>query len=416
MQEKILYVQMFGGFSMRYGREAIVMNKAGNSKSVRLLQMLLLSLKDGIAKNELIENLYGWNEKSDISNRNRNLNNLIYRLKGQLAACGLPEDDYVEINEGMCHYRSRIPVETDTQEFEELVEQAREKKDEKRTALLRKAVEMYSGELLPANQSDMWFIQKSKYYKTLYTWVIQQLGREYLLEGNYKERLWLYSRAAAVYPFENWQVQLIRCNIEMYRYEEALAIYNETMELYARELGTPPTTEMQECFEAMELLDADHKRNVGILDGWKTMDKIFAGKKEDIKRAIFEKEVKGAYYCTYPSFVDYCRLVARAMERNKFNAVLMFLTLSQKGKKNFQKQLDLQEQMSILKTVLGDSLRVGDAYTRYGNRHFILMLVKTETEDCGAIFRRVEKAYAQRSGKGQLWYYADMTQDLGTAL
>lgn len=416
MEEKILYVQMFGGFSMRYGREAIVMNKAGSSKSVRLLQMLLLSLKDGITKNELIENLYGWNEKADISNRNRNLNNLIYRLKGQLAACGLPEDDYVEINEGMCHYRSRIPVETDTQEFEELVEQAKGEKDEKREALLRKAVEMYSGELLPANQSDMWFIQKGKYYKKLYTWAVRELGREYMLEGNYKERLWLYSRAAAVYPFENWQVQLIRCNIEMYRYEEALAIYNETMELYARELGAPPTDEMQECFEEIELLDAGHKHNIGILDGWKTMDKVFAGKKEDIKRAIFEEEVKGAYYCTYPSFVDYCRLVVRAMERNKFSAVLMFLTLSQKGKKNFQKQLDLQEQMSILKSALADALRVGDAYTRYGNRHFILMLVKTEIEDCGAIFRRVEKAYAQRSGKGQLWYYADMTQDLGTAL
>lgn len=104
MPVKVLQVQMFGGFAMRYGNEAVTMNKIGSSKSVRLLQMLFLSLESGIAKNELIDNLYGWNEKADMSNRNRNLNNLIYRLRGQLAACGLPEDDYVEMREGMCFF------------------------------------------------------------------------------------------------------------------------------------------------------------------------------------------------------------------------------------------------------------------------------------------------------------------------
>lgn len=37
MAQKILRVQMFGGFAMYYGGEAVIMNKVGNSKSVRLL-------------------------------------------------------------------------------------------------------------------------------------------------------------------------------------------------------------------------------------------------------------------------------------------------------------------------------------------------------------------------------------------
>lgn len=69
MPVKVLQVQMFGGFAMRYGNEAVTMNKIGSSKSVRLLQMLFLSLESGIAKNELIDNLYGWNEKADMSNQ-----------------------------------------------------------------------------------------------------------------------------------------------------------------------------------------------------------------------------------------------------------------------------------------------------------------------------------------------------------
>ena len=58
MPEKVLQIQMLGGFSMHYGNEAVVMNKAGSSKSVRLLQMLLLSVPKGISKIEIMDNLY----------------------------------------------------------------------------------------------------------------------------------------------------------------------------------------------------------------------------------------------------------------------------------------------------------------------------------------------------------------------
>ncbi len=79
--EKALRIQMLGGFAIYYGGEAVALKKVGGSKSIRLLQMLLLSLPGGIFKSEIMDNLYGWNEKADMENRNKNLNNLIYRLK-----------------------------------------------------------------------------------------------------------------------------------------------------------------------------------------------------------------------------------------------------------------------------------------------------------------------------------------------
>ena len=93
IEKKILRIQMFGGFSMYYGNDAVLLNKSGNSKSIRLLQMLLLSMKGGIPKRELMDNLYEWNENADTANRNKNLNNLIYRLQGQLVSGGLPDDE-----------------------------------------------------------------------------------------------------------------------------------------------------------------------------------------------------------------------------------------------------------------------------------------------------------------------------------
>lgn len=98
---------------MRYGDETVIMNKQESSKSVRLLQMLLLSMPDGVPKREVIDNLYGWNDGMDGANRNKNLNNLIYRLRGQLTAGGLPEKDYVEIQGGMCCFKSVIPLQID---------------------------------------------------------------------------------------------------------------------------------------------------------------------------------------------------------------------------------------------------------------------------------------------------------------
>lgn len=40
MATEVLYVRMFGGFTIYYGDKAVALNKAGSSKSVRLLQML----------------------------------------------------------------------------------------------------------------------------------------------------------------------------------------------------------------------------------------------------------------------------------------------------------------------------------------------------------------------------------------
>ncbi len=145
MAEKVLRINMFGGFAMYYGENAVILNKTGSSKSVRLLQILLLSLKGGISKSELIDNLYGWNDKTDMANRNKNLNNLIYRLKGQLAAGGLPEGEYVEIIDGMCSFKSAIPLELDTQRFEDTVIAARSMGGVKRIRLLSRANEMYRG-------------------------------------------------------------------------------------------------------------------------------------------------------------------------------------------------------------------------------------------------------------------------------
>lgn len=143
MEVETLHVQMLGKFAMYYGKNPVSLNKMSSAKSVRLLQTLLLSGAEGIAKSELIDSLYGWSEQSDASNRNKNLNNLLYRLRGQMVASGLPEDEYIVIRDGICCWNNKIPVELDAELFRSTIIQAEKSEGQERLRLYQKANACY---------------------------------------------------------------------------------------------------------------------------------------------------------------------------------------------------------------------------------------------------------------------------------
>ena len=115
MEKEILQVRMLGGFSMVYQEKTLVFDRNYISKSTQLLQILFLHLEKGIAKERLLEELYG---RDDVENRNGSLNNTIFRLRKQLEAAGLPEGKYFYLKKGIYYWDSVIPVETDLSVFE----------------------------------------------------------------------------------------------------------------------------------------------------------------------------------------------------------------------------------------------------------------------------------------------------------
>ena len=115
MEKEILQVRMLGGFSMVYQEKTLVFDRNYISKSTQLLQILFLHLEKGIAKERLLEELYG---RDDVENRNGSLNNTIFQLRKQLEAAGLPEGKYFYLKKGIYYWDSVIPVETDLSVFE----------------------------------------------------------------------------------------------------------------------------------------------------------------------------------------------------------------------------------------------------------------------------------------------------------
>ena len=73
----------------------------------------------------------------------------------------LNQSNYVEIKGNKCYFKYDLPIRVDTVEFQETIKQAKNLwGGVKRNLYLWKANELYLGELLPANASDMWFFKK----------------------------------------------------------------------------------------------------------------------------------------------------------------------------------------------------------------------------------------------------------------
>ncbi len=99
--ETRLEVQMLGGFSMTYGGAPVPFGRRGNGRALQVLQLLLLNQEQGIAKEKLIDAFYDW---EIVGNRNNSLNNVIYRLRKQMAAAD---------SGGRVHFRKerRMPLD-----------------------------------------------------------------------------------------------------------------------------------------------------------------------------------------------------------------------------------------------------------------------------------------------------------------
>lgn len=148
MENNLLKVRMFGGFSLEFNDKEVVLDRNAVSKTMQLLQLILLHSQDGgISKAALIEALYG---RAEVENKNGSLNNTIFRLRKQLQKAGLPESNYIQINAGMCSWDENVPVSVDVCQFRKLIQNGKkEKREETRIKIWKKAWELYKGELLP---------------------------------------------------------------------------------------------------------------------------------------------------------------------------------------------------------------------------------------------------------------------------
>ena len=355
MENNLLKVRMFGGFSLEFNDKEVVLDRNAVSKTMQLLQLILLHSQDGgISKAALIEALYG---RAEVENKNGSLNNTIFRLRKQLQKAGLPESNYIQINAGMCSWDENVPVSVDVCQFRKLIQNGKkEKREETRIKIWKKAWE-------------------------LYFYCVEELCTRLQDKERYEDIHKISHRAAEIYPFDNWQVWEIDSLISMSRYKEGLEVYRNTEKRLMDELEIAPSPQLVERFRFM---------------GERASQA--AGAIEDIKYRLMEKEnVAGAYYCSYPSFVDVYHVFSRMVERTGLSVFIMLCTLNYENREVTEEEE--QKMSAMLRESIQESIRKGDFYTKYNSRQYLVMLIEIEQESCQKVSKRINKQFMSKMGQ-----------------
>lgn len=371
-------IRMLGTFSVNYAGREIVIDRNAVSKTTQLLQMLALHGQEGISKAGLIDALYG---RETVENKNGSLNNTIFRLRRQLKAAGLPDSQYICIQNGMCTWDEAIPLWVDVCEFQNLAEKSQSKTGQEEIRLCRKAVACYTGEFLPNMIGEAWVAVENVHCKELYTNCVRKLCEYYMKEEHYEETLRIATSASVIYPFEDWQLWQIDSLMAMSRYQEAMEVYEKATKLVLDELGLPPSPEMLRRFRIM----GEHVSQTAEVT-------------EDIRKRMDEKvHIEGAYYCSFPGFIDIYHVFSRMMERNGATVYIMLCTLKGISVKDGYIEGKDREASELLAEAIRGSLRRGDFYTRYSYSQYLILFSDIRMENCKIVSDRIQKRFEQKT-------------------
>ena len=402
-----LDVHMFGGLTISYEGRNVSVGKNKAAKYIQLLELVWLSGDNGITREKLLNTLY---EREEQSNLNNSFNNLIYQMHKQLKSSTLPDYEYIVNRDGIFYPDENVEIVTDAGAFEKAVLGARECADSTESILFYKqALELYIAELLPELSTQEWVIIKSVQLQKMYAECVVALGNYYEKRKDFEAMHKIYKKAAALYPDDEWQIGEINALIGMEAYNEAYALYNETVRYYTDELGITPSNELMECYEKMSRQITNTPGKI-----LKIRDDILE------RRENIGGTEGGAYDCSYPSFIDAYHILSRNMERTGQSVYMMLLTLVDYEGKQISNQAKLEAKGKLLQKAIALTLRQGDTYCKYSSSQFLLLLMGTNKESCKIVYRRVLNKFKVLAGpRAEIDYsvvsLADLPQQLASA-
>lgn len=377
----MLRVKTMGGFQLFWDNRPISLGKQSGSNIIRLFMLLMLYLEKGVSRERLIRALfYEQMEDSDVG---ANLRITVYRLRKALDKAGViaPKgEELILAEQGLYQWNPKVPVWVDIREFDRLAEMAVSEADpEKSLAIGESALKLCEGDFLPALSTEEWVnacqVRYGGSYRRLFTHLYQ-----ILTDKKDHQRAWeLASRAASLYPYEEYQIFELDCLIALGRFDDALQLYEETAKLYFQEMGLEPSEEMSERFRKI----SDHNQ-------------VSAVSLEGIRQRLKDsrEQSHGPYYCALPSFIDNFRFVQRILERTGQSAYIEVIMLEDSSRMPLPPQEPRTIRIArILEECISHSLRKGDLVTKYNGSTFLLLLMCTNEKGCTLVEERITQKF-----------------------
>ena len=169
-----IHVNFFGGMEIISSKGTLTGEDIKADQCYLLLAYLILNHKKNFTVDTLAEIICPYDE---LDSPYKVVNNIVYRLRRTLSVIGL--DKLVIGKNGTFQINPNFNIHTDFDRFEDACIQLKtEENPDMRHSLYHSAVDMYKGQLLPRCEHELWLMQLSMYYQSLYLQITVNVSSE----------------------------------------------------------------------------------------------------------------------------------------------------------------------------------------------------------------------------------------------
>ncbi len=381
MQVDSIKIHMLGEFSVWVNGEPVIQSAPKLTKPWQLFCCLVLNREKFVSSRRLISMMWADDMLTDPANV---LKNAVYSLRKELCGGESLTESPIIYSTGGYRFDPAVHLELDVDVFSKHCEQALQASESspEKIELCRRAVQAYAGDFLPQLDQDLWAVPIALDYKRKYTecahMLCEQLWKNKDMEGLLKAA----SDAIEVEPLDE------KAAVYMFRAMDALKMYRVIVTTYSKmaknvedSIGGVMPEEAQNIYNA-----ASERIN-------KTEQDIIVIKSEIVGAEQAARPQRGAYFCSYSNLRHMYSLMKRAGERNNQVLVLALFTLS--PARNIQTtQYDMVHAMAEFKVVAMNALRKADAFARYSQNQYVMLLNVTSLEDGRLVRDRIRENFA----------------------
>jgi len=388
MQQNRLKASMLGNFKMTYRGQEIRLKYGPSTKVMQLLAILLYNAPGQVTVNKLLDTLFC---EDDVLNPKNKLKVSVSQLRKALPQAGIPGSVFITYKDGSYSWQNEILVELDVRTFDQVIRLAREaESSEEKIHYYEQALSLYEDHFLKDMGSLDWTTEISAHYDNCYQEVISDLSALLKEEGRYEEALRYIEKAIRIDPSEEYLIMKIDCLMQLGRWKEAQTTFQDTVVMLDREYGVRPS---QYLLERYQVISRNMKRNFNTLD--------------DLVQSVKEKDrEKGAYFCSFPSFIDTYRISSRIAERSGKTGFLVLMNLTDRNGNPLESEKLIAEAGEKVRTAIQESLRSGDYFTQYNSGQFLIYLSSLTRENCDEVAERIRKNYRRDPVRGAHIFYS----------
>lgn len=281
---KPIQVSLLGGCNLTYNGSTIDGKNVRSKRIWTLLEYLIIYRFRCVAQEELIDLLY----REDVSGTPAGaLKTLVHRAREVLSRLGFADGKEMIIRCSVGYrWNPEIPLEIDTELFEELIRRLKHLKATKTNSFCSVFLRLTftRGDFLPEAATEIWAMSIATYFHFQFMNVVNEVLQELVERNRFGEVVSVAGKAIAVDPYdEGLYFNLILALANTNRIQAARAQYESMTKLFYGEFGVAPSKELQSLYKKLVKSENAVEKDLVI-----------------VSADLCEGEVKsGAFFCEY---------------------------------------------------------------------------------------------------------------------